>query len=119
MASKTICFTNDEMMITLQKPLDTVCAPTDSQTAIEKKCETVAINSLQNPHLDDKFSLIFLYLQHCILIASKTAVIYIITCSSCIQVTFKYFTFLDVVSETTSHENGFNMYHYAQIHYDK
>lgn len=69
MASKTICFTNDEMMITLQKPLDTVCALTDSQTAIEKKCETVAINSLQNPHLDDNFSLIFLYLQHCILIA--------------------------------------------------
>lgn len=59
MASETICFTNDEMMITLQKPLDTVCALTDSQTAIENKCETVAINSLQNPHLDGKFSLIF------------------------------------------------------------
>lgn len=71
MASETICFTNDEMMITLQKPLDTVCAPTDSQTGVtvcesvgycftfENKCETVAINSLQNPHLDDKFSLIF------------------------------------------------------------
>lgn len=66
---KTICFTNDEMIVTLQKPLDTACTLTDSQRAIEKKCETVAINSLQNQHLNDKFSLIFLYLQHCILIA--------------------------------------------------